>query len=280
MGTRRLALTRLPTVVLPTSPLSLRVLPRPCPSATPLSISSSILGKCEADGGGLLATVPFAAPGIGVRLQLVGRAEELAHFIVTDRVRLPQAAAQDIQGEPLAEADHEIIHDLPELESSAEQIERNADESALCRTLVDLEVRSGVLPLDLGLDELGIEHAEFCRHPSWAASKVLPKDAQHLSFWLPARLPLTTELKARFLGAFSSLWRLQTAVDAIRFLKADPLHDGRYTHRFTRIVDTPATDVCGRIQFSNRPRVTIGSSASSRAAQPSKRSDDFSLDAR
>ena len=226
---KRLAIVRLPTVVLPTSPVSLRVLPsaRACPDV-PLSISSALVAKCETDGGGLLATVPSAEPSLGVRLQLVGRTDALAHFVVADRVRLPALAERDlVAGAPV---EHELLADRAELETHPEQIERRAEEAVLARQLVDQEVRSGKLALDLGFDELGVEHADFCRHPSWAASKVLPRDASALSFWIPARLPLTTQLKARFLHAFSSLWRLQTAVDAIRFLCADPVHDLSLIH--------------------------------------------------
>jgi hypothetical protein len=272
---RRLALTRLPTVVFPASPLTLRVSPggELCPNV-PLSLPSRVLGKCEADGGGLLATVPFSAPDLGVRLQLLARTEQHAHFVVTDRVRLaalaqataPTASVDAASADLLLDVEHECLADRADLDASPEQAERAAEEAALVPRLLNQATRGGKLSLDLGLDELGVEHAEFCRHPSWAASKVLPRDASALSFWLPARLPLTTELKSRFLFAFSSLWRLQAAIDAIRFLDADALHDGRYLHRFIRIVDSPATDVCGH-GFIARPRMTIGLANSSRVDQ-------------
>jgi hypothetical protein len=263
---RALALTRLPMVVFPASPLTLRVRAgsERC-AEQPLSVPAAVLSKCEADGGGLLATVPFGDSGLGVHLQLMSRTDELAHFTVTDRVRF--APLSSTTNSPLLlNVHHDVLPDRADLDGSPEQRERCVDEAALVRSLVALGERAGTLPLDLGLDELGVEHAELCRHPQWAASKVMPKEAHDLSFWLPARLPFTTELKARFLFAFSSLWRLQSAVDAIRFLSADALHDGRYSHRFVRIVDSPATDICGRGIIA-RPRVTIGSAADSRATR-------------
>mmetsp|Transcript_25496 Transcript_25496/g.59959 ORF Transcript_25496/g.59959 Transcript_25496/m.59959 type:complete len:272 (-) Transcript_25496:38-853(-) len=266
MAGRRLALTRLPAVVFPGTPVTLRCR-KEWTSASPwldeahLSVGPEMMAKVEADGGGLLATVPYG-DALGVHLQLERRCDELAHFTVTDRVRFAPflvTTAVGIGEKPrLLDVEHEALADRAELEGSSEQLERADDEAALAQALVEHSVRSGSLDLDLGLDDFGVDHAELCLHPSWARAKVLPKGASDLSFWLPSRLPLTTELKARFLFAFSSLWRLQAAVDSIRFLRADALHDGRYSHRYCRIVETPATDACGRFAFSVRPRTTIG----------------------
>mmetsp|Transcript_7571 Transcript_7571/g.22131 ORF Transcript_7571/g.22131 Transcript_7571/m.22131 type:complete len:288 (-) Transcript_7571:180-1043(-) len=258
---RRLALARLPTIVFPGSPLTLKVFAEgsEVQSDDRLAIASSVLRRGEDAGGQLVASMPFqqAHPDLGVKLVLEEVGGDLAHFTVGDRVRFAPGSvpALDAGGAP-KEVEFERVSDRAEF-TTAEVIERAEDEAALARSIVNLGAMNGILDLALGLDELGVEHVELCHHPKWAASKVLPKDALGLSMWLPARLPLTTELKAQFLFAFSPLWRLQNAIDVMRFLASDPLNDERYTHRFQRILDSPATGVCGHGWIS-KPRCTVG----------------------
>ena len=62
-------------------------------------------------------------------------------------------------------------------------------------------------------------------HPRWRELAEPPDDPSQLSFWLAARLPLTTALRLRLLGYDCALERLKHTVGAMRLLSSHAAHE-------------------------------------------------------
>lgn len=140
---------------------------------------------------------------------------------------------------------------LPDEELAGPRLERLADEADAARRLVSLGVQRGLFALESSaLDEEtgGLEVCDPRCHPLWPADRALPEHAgseAELSFWLSARLPLTTELRAQLLATLCPLRRMQACVDALRLL-CDPHRPRDSNFKYRLIYDHPASDdLCG-----------------------------------
>lgn len=244
-----LPLVRLPVVLFPGTPVTFKI-----DGDAALGISDRVLAHARRREGELLGSLP-GAPGLGVRMienSMENHVrDDIAHFTVAERVRISPSF---VQPDGVGSIREQLRDQFGE--DHAARLARVSAEAAEARCVLTEITTRNVCELDLGIDDLGVDHVDLCRHPLWAASKVIPKDPMALSFWLPARLPLTTDLRAQILLGTCPLWRLQSAVDIMRFLLLDAF-DERYTHRFMRIVNSPATDVCGR-GLSAAPQVIVG----------------------
>ena len=111
---------------------------------------------------------------------------------------------------------------------------------------------------DRGGDLSGPEPCCPNLHPLWTEQQTPPTSAAELSYWLAARLPLTTALRAGVLSTCCPLQRLHTVIDAMRLLiSADPK---RFTHRLQLILETPSADHCSMALGggAQKPRKVIG----------------------
>jgi hypothetical protein len=184
---------------------------------------------------------------VGERLRLVKICSE-AHGDSTD---IPAAAAA---GWPISAFDH--VEDMGM--ASRARAERVGDEAARALQLLDqgLECAAfGLEPSHLD-EELGMQPSCDPRcHPLWAVSADPPQAPAELSFWLAARLPLSTSLRAAVLAETCPLKRLHDVSDAMRLLLSSDT--SRFRHRLRISFDAPASDGCSTLGSGPLPRRVV-----------------------
>jgi len=141
----------------------------------------------------------------------------VAHAIVGDRLRLVKVcnetagATRDLAEAAEAGWPISAFEPVVDVDLSEARAEKVADEAARTLQLLERGVESGAFALEPSHldDELGMQ-PEGCDprcHPLWAACDEPPVGAA-ISFWLAARLPLSTSLRAAILASTCPLKRL------------------------------------------------------------------------
>lgn len=189
----------------------------------------------------------------------------VAHAVVGERVRLIKVcneahgesadiAAAVAAGWPISAFDQ--VEDV-QMASEA-RAEKVGDEAARALQLLDQGLESGAFGLEPShLDEeLGMQPLCDPRcHPMWALSADPPQAPAELSFWLAARLPLSTSLRAAVLADTCPLKRLHDVSDAMRLLLSSDT--SRFRHRLRLSLDAPARDGCGTLSTGPPPRRVV-----------------------
>jgi hypothetical protein len=266
----RAALLRLPAVIFPAQPLSLK---RVSAMGTPFGVCDALLAHAKSvDGGGIASFGP--ASRVGVLLNVVSdsvtphaatRAGDLpigtdasgnavVHAVGGARVRLLrcflEGEEQVCEVEPL---DDEVL--------SPSRRERLEDEARMAHALLarvvaseGVHIESSVLDEELG----GREVCEPSCHPLWLSDEEPPEEPPLLSFWLASRLPLTTVLRAQLLSIACPLRRMMEITDILRLLD-DPQRARGEGYRFKLLVNHAASDhYCSTgLNASMAPRMVV-----------------------
>lgn len=281
-----LPLLRLPTVLFPTQCCSLRLTPDAAVEEdVAIEAPKHLVDRSWREFGGRLAAF-CGRSGTGVELNLVplikpDRSEAcvrsgtmwkrvrecdvptptgVVHAVGGSRLRLvrsslPHSTAEARPGDSWQLATVDVLDDEAISEARRERLRDEADRAA---QLVTAGTQCGAFELVSSAldDELGAPVCDPRAHPLWAGQQVLPAEPAELSFWLAARLPLTTALRLRLLACACPLQRMRDVVDAMRLL-LDPVHSRRFYDRLRVHVVTP----CSRRH--QPPRSFVGDAAPS-----------------
>jgi hypothetical protein len=189
----------------------------------------------------------------------------VAHAVVGERVRLVKVcneapgqsadvSAVAAAGWPISAFD--LVCDVPMV--SEARAEKVGDEAARALHLLDQGIESGAFGLEPShLDEeLGMQPSCDPRcHPLWSLSADPPQPPAELSFWLAARLPLSTSLRAAVLAETCPLKRLHDVSDAMRLLLSSDA--SRFRHRLRLSFDAPASVGCSTLSSGQLPRRVV-----------------------
>lgn len=269
-----LPLLRLPTVLFPSQPLSLRLTSDagdPLPFEGPdMTAPAELVGRAwrEFDGK-VVAVGPCGHIGVELHLMAdhgacsqsgrpplscdsggVSTPAGVAHAVGGRRLRLLRSSCAQ-PGERWRQATVEALHDDLVTERRRERL---SDEAARAATLIaaGAERRAFALELCTLDEELGELVCDPRAHPSWPAQATPPVEPADLSLWLAARLPLTTALRMRLLACVCPLKRITDVVDAMRLL-LEPHSSSRFEHRLRLHVLTPSGDNCSAVGVPSQP---------------------------
>lgn len=260
-----LPLLRLPTILFPTQSLSLQLVEH-----VEQQQPATVLPKHLADlvwlehGGKMAALGPCGHVGVELTIlyDQVLESEHptppgVAHAVGGARIRLLRSRTIDAIGTRMA-----TLEPLTDDTMSVARVERLLDEADRARTLMALGAQRGAFELEFeeADDEGGPPVCDARAHPLWGAQWTPPAEAEALSLWLAARLPLTTRLRMHVLQCTCPLKRMRDAVDAMRLL-LDP-GTRRFEHRFRLFVHTPSSDGCNTLGGPRAaPRYIVGDAA-------------------
>ena len=287
-----LPMVRMPTTLFPTQRVSLQLVDPPADDSAVRGADSSFFLSRQRlpmelaeqlwreHGGRVAALGPCGTVGVELRLlddRLLeqplppssddARGGAVAHAICGRRLRLIDQWAQPADGLNLARLES-VADDVPR----GSRAERLQDEATRAKELMSLVASRRMLELN---DEIAAAVCDPRAHPLWRPALRPPAQAEALSFWLAARLPLTAGLRASLLQATCPLRRLQDTVDAMRMLlQAAPIgpqpRPARFSHRFSLLAMPPAeggagADVAGAVTW---PRHIVGEAVPAVPAAP------------
>jgi len=234
-------LLRLPAVVFPGQPISFTIVQS---SPGPFEVPANLLRTCwKTHGGRLTAFGPNARIGTELRFlcsntldSLVASPPNAIHAVGGHRVRLQRLP---LQRKSMCE-----VVPLEDDALSPPRAERMEDEAIAARELIQRGLEKSAFHLESSALDEELGGASVCDprcHPLFPLHSDEPSCAAELSFWLGARLPLSTSLRVSVLSNACPLRRLQDCVDAMRLL-LDPHNSSRIGHKYKIITSHPAHD--------------------------------------
>lgn len=253
---------RIPTVLFPNQPFSMPVMEEPMEERPlPGSITPEKLREISAKYDGRLALL---CDGIshGIVVRLNGHGNEAAtegdsiHVLGGERVKMLEPLHRTPAGCRIA-AFAPLLDDCGyEDEYPVSTMDHNRrqsleDEAVVARALMSASSEGRNENWELQLCQLD-EELQLCdnvdptAHPEWHTAAELPGDPVGLSWWLAARLPLTTPLRAHLLSLQSPVKRMRDVVDALRVLLDPnlPVGNARRFSKFEVLWQTAEASGC------------------------------------
>lgn len=262
----RLPLVRLPAVLFPRQSVTLSTQP-----GSPISHALTSLAWRAYDGQ-VAAVGPIGRVGVQLRFlydtHVLGAEhptpEGVAHAVAGERVRLVKVCNNEPHLETSeAAASISAFDPLADVAIASEaRAEKVGDEAMRALQLMEQGLKSRSFALEPShLDEeLGMHPPCDARcHPLWNVDAEPPSEPSDLSFWLAARLPLSSSLRASILANTCPLKRIQDINDSMRLLISSD--SARFRHRLRLSVDAPATDGCSTLGTQPPPRRIVAEAA-------------------
>ena len=299
---KSLPLLRLPALLFPSQPISLRVHdalstaasaaappPPPPPSPQqPTAVPRGLLSKAWRDHGSkLFALGPCGRIGIELTVMFdqmldaaVPTPPGVAHAHCGERMRMLSCSAPSQSEETsvraaeataaagcnatLADWPAAALERVTDGELSPARLERLHDDAPRVAELALTGVARGAFALEPSHrdEELSPSIFSDCDprcHPLFPRDEEPPSEAEMLSFWLAARLPLSTSLRASLLACTCPLKRLHDVQDVMRLLIDPDSH--RFANRLRLVVETPVSDGCHTFGGVPAPRTIVAEAA-------------------